>query len=92
MQDNFKFDLNLTLLKEKKDDEKVFFENPVLEIVGGFIVFILVALSNMAGLSGGGSTNPLIRIFSNMTEGIIIPITNIMASTATITRFIINYK
>ena len=72
--------------------EKDFFENPLLEIFGGFVVFILVALSNMAGLSGGGTTNPLIRIFSNMSELIIIPITNIMASTATITRFIINFK
>lgn len=55
-------------------------------------MFILIALSNMGGLSGAGSNIPLMLIFFNMDMAEAVPLSAFVAVCATMFRFILNFN
>jgi uncharacterized membrane protein YfcA len=71
---------------------KVPFQNPVLEGIGCFLMFILIALSNAGGLSGAGSNIPIMLIFFQLDMSEAVPISAFVAVVATSFRFILNFK
>ena len=71
---------------------KVPFTNPVVESIGCFLMFILIALSNAGGLSGAGSNIPIMLIFFQLEMTEAVPISAFVAVTATVFRFILNFK
>lgn len=63
-----------------------------LEIVGAVVMFLLIGLSNMGGISGAGSTIPMMMLFNNMSMKEAVPLSGFVAICATMVRFAINYK
>lgn len=69
-----------------------FFEHPVRESVGLVLIFVLVAVSNAAGLSGAGSNIPIMLLLFGLGMEQAIPLSTCVAVAATCFRFIYNYK
>jgi hypothetical protein len=73
-------------------DEKLPFENPMMESIGTVLMVILIALSNAGGLSGAGSNIPIMLIFFDMDMSQAVPISAFVAVCATVFRFTFNFK
>jgi len=52
----------------------------------------MIALSNMAGLSGAGASAPFFQIFHGMTMSEAVPLVSFVAMVSTVFRFILNYR
>lgn len=65
---------------------------PIMETIGCFLMFVLIALSNAGGLSGAGSNIPIMLIFFQLEMYEAVPISAFVAVTATVFRFILNFK
>lgn len=55
-------------------------------------MFLLIGLSNAGGLSGAGSNIPIMLIFFKLEMTEAVPISAFVAVTATVFRFILNFK
>jgi uncharacterized membrane protein YfcA len=75
-----------------KPEPKTPFQSPVMGGIGLVLMGILITLSNAAGLSGAGSNIPIMLIFFNLTMDEAVPVSSFVAVTATVFRFILNFK
>lgn len=75
-----------------KEHKRPFTEQVEMEIAGTIIMAILIALSNAGGLSGAGTNIPIMLIFFDMDMKVAVPISGFVAVSATVFRFIINYR
>ena len=55
------------------------------------IITFLVALSNMAGLSGAGASAPAFQVFHNLPMKEAVPLVSLVAMVSTLFRFILNF-
>lgn len=73
-------------------DHFPFRQNFWMEFSGTVLMFILIALSNAGGLSGGGTNIPIMLIFFEMNMKEAVPISGFVAVVSTVFRFILNYN
>ena len=82
----------------ESNDNKVYHDNfPFrqnfwMEFSGTVLMFVLIALSNAGGLSGGGTNIPIMLIFFEMGMKKAVPISGFVAVVSTVFRFILNYS
>jgi len=69
-----------------------FQENATLEIFGLVLMLLLITLANAGGLSGAGTNIPIMLICFSMEMEEAVPISGFVAVTATVFRFILNFK
>lgn len=77
------------------DQSKTPFSNPDIlgmEIFGAVLMFVLILVSNMGGLSGAGSNIPIMLICNDMNMNEAVPLSAAVAVCATFFRFILNFK
>lgn len=55
-------------------------------------MFVLIALSNMGGLSGAGSNIPIMLIFYDMDMNQAVPLSAFVAVCGTLFRFVLNFN
>ena len=55
-------------------------------------MFVLIALSNMAGISGATNIIPMMMIFNDMQMKEAVPISAFVAMCASLLRYVINFK
>jgi len=67
-------------------------DDPTMQIIGCFLMVLLITLSNAGGMSGAGSNIPIMLIFFKMDMAIAVPISAFVAVCATGFRFGINFK
>ncbi len=63
-----------------------------VEIVGVFLIMMMVILSNAGGLGGGGNLTPFIMIFFKISLIECIPIGNFIGLITSLSRFVINFN
>ena len=63
-----------------------------IEISGALLMFALIGLSTMGGLSGAGSNIPIMLIFFRMTMQDAVPLSAIVAICSTVLRFTLNFN
>ena len=61
-------------------------------LIGGGIIFLITAISNAGGVSGGGSIAPFAIVFFHVTLRESVPISNLCALIASSTRFYTNLE
>ena len=71
---------------------KSVFPLEALEFVGSFVLGIILALCNAAGVGGGGIVIPICIIFFRFSTTHSIALSNFNIFSASITRFILNFK
>jgi len=77
------------------DQSKVPFADPdllPLEITGSIMMFLLILVANMGGLSGAGTNIPIMLICYDMNMNEAVPLSAFVAVCATIFRFILNFN
>ena len=77
------------------DQSKVPFSNPdilALEIFGSILMFILILVANMGGLSGAGTNIPIMLICYDMDMNQAVPLSAAVAVCATFFRFVLNFN
>ena len=62
------------------------------EIFGSILMFILILVANMGGLSGAGTNIPIMLICYEMSMNQAVPLSASVAVFATVFRFILNFK
>lgn len=62
------------------------------EIIGSVIVFFLIAISNMAGISGAFNIIPMMMLFNDMSMKQAVPLASFAAMCASLLRYITNFK
>lgn len=62
------------------------------ELIGSLIVFVLIALSNMAGISGATNIIPMMMIFNDMQMKQAVPISAFVAMCASLLRYVLNFN
>ena len=63
-----------------------------LEIFGSILMFVLILIANMGGLSGAGTNIPIMLICYEMSMNQAVPLSASVAVFATVFRFILNFK
>lgn len=61
-------------------------------MIGSLIVFVLIALSNMAGISGATNIIPMMMIFNDMQMKQAVPISAFVAMCASLLRYVLNFN
>jgi len=63
-----------------------------LEIFGSILMFVLILIANMGGLSGAGTNIPIMLICYDMTMMQAVPLSASVAVCATFFRFLLNFN
>lgn len=62
------------------------------EIMGSAVIFMLIGVSNMAGISGAFNIIPMMMLFCDMTMKQAVPLASFSAMCASLLRYITNFK
>jgi len=77
------------------DQDKLPFADPddfLMEVAGSILMYILITLSNMGGLSGAGSNIPIMLIFFSLSMAESVPASAFVAVCGTLFRFVMNFN
>ena len=62
------------------------------ELIGSAIIFFLIAISNMAGISGAFNIIPMMMLFNDMSMKQAVPLASFSAMCASLLRYVTNFK
>jgi uncharacterized membrane protein YfcA len=63
-----------------------------MEIVGGFVLMVIIGMAAASGIGGGGLVMPIVIIFFGFYAPEAVPLSNFSILTAAVLRFIMNFS